>query len=106
MARVEAGDPAAAAEAPAVKVRDEPAEGAQKRRLARAAGAGEQHELACGELEVDACERVALRPGRAVADTAQLGEHRSTTISAVASRPAPTSAASTAPASMAVPSRG
>ena len=104
--RVESGHAAAAAETAAVEVRDEPAERPQQRRLARAARAREQHELAFGELEIDAGERVALGPGRPVANAAQLGEHRSTTISAAPSRPAETSATSSAPAPLALPRVG
>ena len=106
MTRIEPRDLAAPGETTTVEVRHEAAQHAQQRRLARAARSGQQHELACVELEVDAGERVPLAARGAVADSAQLGEHRSTTPSAKTSMTRQSAATASAPGSVALPSTG
>ena len=70
-ARVQPADLEPAGELAAMEVRDEPAGGAQQRRLARAARSGQDDELAGGDVEVDVAQRRRARVRVAVADAVE-----------------------------------
>ncbi len=75
LARVEPGQPHAPGEAPAVKVRHEPARGAQQRGLAAAGQARQHAELAMRDFEADIAQR-RLRELRIAVGDALEGQQR------------------------------